>query len=110
MGVTKTEHFTEHQNRTATLLKAMAHPARVAIVEQLLKVDTCVCGDFVNELPLAQPTVSQHLKELKNAGIIKGTVEGTSVCYCLNEAVFAALQVYFNQMGETLSKQKPTCC
>jgi DNA-binding transcriptional ArsR family regulator len=67
MGATKTEHFTEKQNAIATLAKALGHPARIAIVEYLLKVNTCICGDIVNELPLAQPTVSQHLKELKLA-------------------------------------------
>jgi DNA-binding transcriptional ArsR family regulator len=65
MGVTKTTHFTDNQNAIAILAKALGHPARVAIVEYLLKVDACICGDIVNELPLAQPTVSQHLKELK---------------------------------------------
>ena len=77
MGTTKTEHFTDKQNAIATLAKALGHPARVAIIEYLMKVDTCICGDIVNELPLAQPTVSQHLKELKNAGLIKGSIEGT---------------------------------
>ena len=69
MGVSKTEHFTEEHNTIASLAKAIGHPARVAIITYLLKVDTCICGDIVNELPLAQPTVSQHLKELKNAGL-----------------------------------------
>ena len=81
MGASKTEGFTEKQNELATLFKALSHPARVAIIEYLLSVDTCICGDIVNELPLAQPTVSQHLKELKNAGIIKGSIEGTAICY-----------------------------
>ena len=82
MGATKTEHFTDKQNEIATLAKALGHPARIAIMEYLLKVDTCICGDIVNELPLAQPTVSQHLKELKEAGLIKGDIEGAKVCYC----------------------------
>src|SRR5918993_4302500 len=84
MGATKTEHFTDKQNEIATLAKALGHPARIAIMEYLLKVDTCICGDIVNELPLAQPTVSQHLKELKNAGLIKGNIEGNSICYCID--------------------------
>ena len=67
MGATKTEYFTDQQNEIASLAKAIGHPARVAIIEYLIKVDACICGDIVNELPLAQPTVSQHLKELKNA-------------------------------------------
>ena len=110
MGLTKTEFFTESQNKTAMLLKALGHPARVAIIEHLLKVKTCVCGDIVSELPLAQPTVSQHLKELKNAGIIKGSVEGTSVCYCLNEKAFESLSAYFANVLTDLQNQNSTCC
>lgn len=110
MGATKTEQFTDRQNRTATLLKALAHPARVAIVEHLLTTQSCVCGDFVNELPLAQPTVSQHLKELKNAGIIQGTVEGTSVCYCLREEGIRELSDFLQQIMEKFNNQKSTCC
>ena len=110
MGVTKTEQFTDKQNRTANLLKALAHPARVAIVEHLLNTQTCVCGDLVDELPLAQPTVSQHLKELKNAGIIQGTVEGTSVCYCLKEESINELYDFLKRLSETLKIQKSNCC
>ena len=69
MGITKTEHFTDEQNELATLAKAIGHPARIAIIQHLIKVNSCMCGDIVSELPLAQPTVSQHLKELKNAGL-----------------------------------------
>ncbi len=85
MGATKTEIFTEKQNKLATMLKALGHPARIAIIQQLLKTNTCICGDLVEDLGLAQATISQHLKELKNAGLIRGTIEGTSVCYCINE-------------------------
>src|ERR1700740_1663700 len=84
MGLTKTEIFTDEQNRLAVQLKAIAHPARIAILQQLIKANACICGDLVEELGLAQPTISQHLKELKNAGLIQGTVEGTSVCYCIS--------------------------
>jgi DNA-binding transcriptional ArsR family regulator len=110
MGVTKTEQFTDRQNQTANLLKALAHPARVAIVEHLLKTQTCVCGDLVNELCLAQPTISQHLKELKNAGIIQGTVEGTSVCYCLKEEGITELYEFLKQVLEAVKIQKNNCC
>jgi ArsR family transcriptional regulator, arsenate/arsenite/antimonite-responsive transcriptional repressor len=110
MGLTKTEYFTERQNKTAFMLKALGHPARVAIIEHLLKVKSCVCGDIVSELPLAQPTVSQHLKELKNAGIIKGSVEGTSVCYCLDESAFESLQAYFGNALKDMQEQNSTCC
>lgn len=84
MGTTKTEMFTGQQNRLATLLKAVAHPARIAILQHLLKAEACICGDLVEELGLAQATISQHLKELKSVGLIKGTIEGTSVCYCID--------------------------
>jgi DNA-binding transcriptional ArsR family regulator len=110
MGATKTEHFTDIQNSIATLLKAFGHPARVAIMEYLMKVDTCICGDIVNELPLAQPTVSQHLKELKNAGLIKGNVEGNAICYCIDEKAIVKLQNYFANISAKLTNQKNNCC
>jgi ArsR family transcriptional regulator, arsenate/arsenite/antimonite-responsive transcriptional repressor len=110
MGLTKTESFTARQNEIATLLKALAHPARVAILEHLLKVKTCICGDLVNELPLAQATVSQHLKELKNAGIIKGSIEGTSVCYCISENALDALHGYFSEVRKDFNTQPSSCC
>lgn len=84
MGLTKSEIFTDKQNRLAQMMKALAHPARIAIIQELIKTNACVCGDLVNELGLAQATISQHLKELKNAGLIQGTIEGTSVCYCID--------------------------
>ena len=93
MGATKTQHFTDEQNEIATLLKALAHPARVAIIEYLLSVDTCICNDIVAEINLAQPTVSQHLKELKNAGIIQGEIEGKSICYCVNPETLKKLSL-----------------
>jgi DNA-binding transcriptional ArsR family regulator len=110
MGATKTEHFTDYQNKIATLAKSIGHPARVAIIEYLLKVDTCICGDIVNELPLAQPTVSQHLKELKNAGIIKGSIEGTAICYCINEEVLNELKQFFGDIVHNIQEKKRSCC
>jgi ArsR family transcriptional regulator, arsenate/arsenite/antimonite-responsive transcriptional repressor len=110
MGLTKTENFTERQNSTAQLLKALAHPARVAIIEHLLKVKACVCGDIVSELPLAQATISQHLKELKNAGVIQGSVEGTSMCYCLNPRAFELLNAYFSEALAEVKSQNSSCC
>jgi len=110
MGLTKTESFTIQQNEVANMLKAMAHPARVAIIEYLLKVDACICGDIVNELPLAQPTVSQHLKELKSAGLIKGTIEGKSICYCIDETNLKKLKTYFADMSIQLEKKNNNCC
>ena len=108
MGATKTEYFTDQQNQIATIAKAMGHPARIAIIEYLMKANECICGDIVNELPLAQPTVSQHLKELKNAGFIKGTIEGNSICYCVNEEVLNEFKTYFEEMNLKLKKLK--CC
>ena len=110
MGASKTEHFTDKQNSIAVLAKALGHPARVAIIEYLLKVNTCICGDIVNELPLAQPTISQHLKELKNAGIISGAIEGNSICYCIDEKAMQKLQNYFTNISVRLEKKKITCC
>lgn len=108
MGATKTDHFTDQQNQIATIAKALGHPARVAIIEYLLTVDTCICGDIVNELPLAQATVSQHLKELKNAGLIKGNIEGNSICYCIEEKTFTILKTYFANIITQVTEQK--CC
>ncbi|MCU0374447.1 MAG: metalloregulator ArsR/SmtB family transcription factor [Chitinophagaceae bacterium] len=110
MGATRTDYFTDKQNEIATLAKALGHPARIAIMEYLLKVDACICGDIVNELPLAQPTVSQHLKELKNAGLIKGDIEGNTICYCIDEKALNKLQVYFGNISAKLEKKKNNCC
>ncbi|MFY7789225.1 MAG: ArsR/SmtB family transcription factor [Thermoflexibacteraceae bacterium] len=110
MGASKTENFSTEQNTMATLIKALSHPARVAIIDYLLKVDACICGDIVDVLPLSQPTVSQHLKELKTAGLIKGTVEGTAICYCIDETAIAKLQAYFNHLAHTLEQKKNGCC
>lgn len=85
MGITKSTLFTEEQNELAAIAKVLAHPARIAIVQHLLKANTCINSDLVQELGLAQATISQHLKELKNAELIEGTVEGTSMCYCINK-------------------------
>lgn len=106
MGATKTDSFTTQQNELATIAKALGHPARIAILEYLLKVDTCICGDIVNELPLAQPTVSQHLRELKNAGLIQGSVDGTSICYCLSQKGFESINVFFQHITNHLEKKK----
>jgi DNA-binding transcriptional ArsR family regulator len=107
MGATKTEHFTDTQNKIANIAKALGHPARIAIIEYLMKVNECICGDIVNELPLAQPTVSQHLKELKNAGLIKGNIEGNAICYCIDETTFEILKNYFSNV---ISVTKEKCC
>lgn len=108
MGVTKANHFTEKQNQIAVIAKALGHPARVAIIDHLLKVNACICNDIVDELPLAQSTVSQHLKELKNAGLIKGDIEGNAICYCINDEAFGVLQDYFSKIILTVAGQQ--CC
>ncbi len=95
MGLTKTQEFTVQENRIAELAKAFAHPARVAILHLLAERKACVCGDLVDELPLSQATVSQHLKELKRIGIIKGEIDPPRVCYCIDEAVWEEAQETF---------------
>lgn len=96
MGLTKTEIFNDEQNKLATMLKALAHPARIAILQHLIKTNACVCGSLVDELGLAQATISQHLKELKNAGLIQGTIEGVSVCYCIEPGAWSLFQKKLN--------------
>ena len=110
MGATKTEHFTDKQNQFAVMAKALGHPARIAIMDYLAKVNDCICGDIVNELPLAQPTVSQHLRELKNAGLIKGNIEGNAICYCIDTKALEKMQTYFESLVNKVNKQKATCC
>lgn len=109
MGVTKTERFTQEQNDIAILLKALAHPARIAIIEYLLSVDSCICNDIVDEIKLAQPTVSQHLKELKNAGIIQGEIDGKSICYCINPESFKKMEHFIDQIFHKIHQQN-NCC
>ncbi len=110
MGITKTECFTDEQNQLATLAKALGHPARIAIIQFLIKVNSCICGDIVNELPLAQPTISQHLRELKNAGLIKGNFEGNAICYCPNEEGFETLKKFLKHIDMFLENKKNECC
>jgi predicted transcriptional regulator len=108
MGVSKTELFTKKQNEIAAMAKAIAHPARIAILQELLKTNACICGDLVEELGLAQATISQHLKELKNVGLIQGTIEGTSTCYCINPVVWNSYkEVFHSFFKETVANN---CC
>jgi len=109
MGVTRTELFTHEQNELAELAKALAHPARVAILEFLLKSNTCINGDLVQELGLAQATISQHLRELKSIDIIQGTIEGVSVCYCINPQRWTEIQAKFSNLFTTY-KNPDQCC
>jgi DNA-binding transcriptional ArsR family regulator len=109
MGATKSYEFTATENQLARYAKALAHPARVAILKLLAKKQTCVCGDIVDELPLSQSTVSQHLKELKEAGLIKGEIEGVKVCYCIDEREWKKAQVWLNQLFDTYKGGKQCC-
>ena len=101
MGLSKTEDFTKIQNDLAVFAKALGHPARIAILQFLVKTKACVCGDIVDELPLSQSTVSQHLKELKNAGLIKGDIDGPSVCYCIDERTWNKARKMIGDLFET---------
>lgn len=109
MGLTKTEIFTDEQNRLAIMLKALAHPARIAILQQIINANACICGDLSIELGLAQATISQHLKELKSAGLIQGTIEGVSVCYCIEPKTWALLKEQLNMFLNS-ADLKPNCC
>jgi len=109
MGLTKTENFTARQNKLALMMKVLAHPARIAIIQYLIKSQACVCGDLVDEIGLAQATISQHLKELKNGGLIKGTIEGTRVCYCIDEKTWDEFKSEFETFFVSY-KNKNSCC
>lgn len=109
MGITKAEEFSVKSNKIAAYAKALAHPARIAIIQLLLKKQTCICGDIVNVLPLSQSTVSQHLKELKDSGLIKGDIDGVKVCYCIDEAEWAMAKSYLVTLFESY-KTKGKCC
>lgn len=110
MGLVKSDLFTTRQNRLANYAKVLGHPARIAILEQLASRATCVCGDLVLEIGLAQPTISQHLKELKNAGLISGTISGTSVCYCIDAENWAELQKELGSFLHLKPFSNSSCC
>jgi len=109
MGITRTDIFSDEQNRLAVMLKAIAHPARIAILERIIKANACICGDLVDELGLAQATISQHLKELKNAGLIQGTIEGTSICYCIEPKAWIMLKKNLNTFFDSYTESN-SCC
>jgi len=108
MASSKKEEFTVKENKIARYAKALAHPARIAILQLLIKKQTCICGDIVEELPLSQSTVSQHLKELKDAGLIKGEIEGAKVCYCIDEKEWENAKKYLNNLFDSF-KQNCYC-
>ena len=101
--------YTDQQNELASLAKVLGHPARIAILEQLTETNSCICGDLVTEIGLAQPTISQHLKELKQAGLIKGTVEGTKMCYCLDVDEWKKIKDQFFTFFKQISSAN-NCC
>lgn len=108
MGLTKTKEFTKEENQLAVFAKALAHPARIAILNHLIQTRECICGDLVDVLPLSQSTVSQHLKELKDAGLIKGNISGTSVCYCIDEKNWNKAKSVLSGLLESYKGQD--CC
>ena len=110
MGATKTADYTTKELSIAKYAKALSHPARIAILNLLLKKQSCICGDNVEELPLSQSTVSQHLKELKEAGLIKGDIDGVSVCYCIDEKEWKKANSLINSFMELFKGNKSNCC
>ncbi len=106
-----TINYLPQHERLATVAKAMGHPARVAILATLIKKESCVCGEIVEVLPLAQATVSQHLKELKKAGLVQGEVEGNKVCYCINQNALRDFAMFFSDFIRPLeSNPAQNCC
>lgn len=110
MGITRTDLFSDVQNDMAQTAKALAHPARIAIIQHLLKANACINGDLVQELGLAQATISQHLRELKALGIIQGTIEGARMNYCINPARWEEIKSQFQQFFDQYSNPSGSCC
>ncbi len=107
MGVSKSHIFSLQQNELAQAAKVLAHPARIAILEYISKQDSCICTDLVDEIGLAQPTISQHLNEIKKIGLLKGTFEGKNLCYCIDQEMWSQLKLLFNTFFSTITKN---CC
>jgi DNA-binding transcriptional ArsR family regulator len=110
MGATKSEEFSVKDNRVARYAKALSHPARIAILKLLIKKQACICGDIVDELPLSQSTVSQHLKELKEARLIKGDIEGATVCYCIDELEWQRAKQSLIELFASYDAAVGKCC
>ena len=110
MGSIKSDIYSEQQTQISSWAKVLGHPARIGILQHLLKINACICGDLVDEIGLAQATISQHLKELKNIGLIQGTIEGTSVCYCINEAKWAEMKKVLSLFLDQKKEPKISCC
>lgn len=110
MGLTKTDNYTSEQIELAQMMKVLGHPARIAILQSIINTENCVCGSLVNEIGLAQSTISQHLKELKNVGLIQGTIEGTSMCYCINPLNWNKLSEQITALLTSASCSNNECC
>ena len=111
MGTTKTDLFTSKQNELAMTAKAIAHPARIAIIDHLLKSESCINSDLIEELGLAQATISQHLRGLKEVGIIAGSIDGTRMCYCINAERWKEIKKLFQELFEQFNaKDMGDCC
>jgi len=110
MGLTKTYIYTPEHNRIASFAKVIGHPARLAILQHLLKVQACICGDLVDEIGLSQPTISQHLREMKDIGLIKGNIEGTKVCYCIDDDTYNELRTIFSKLFNLDLSADNSCC
>lgn len=110
MGLTKTEFYNAQQIKLAEVAKVLGHPARIAILQHLLKVQECICGDLVVEIGLSQPTISQHLREMKNIGLIQGSVDGTKVCYCIDMDTYNEINGFFTELFGQDLKANNSCC
>lgn len=110
MGASKIIDYSQKEIELAKYAKALSHPARIAILNLLIKRQACICGDIVDELPLSQSTVSQHLKELKEAGLIKGEIGGTSVCYCIDEVAWEKAKALLGTFLGSAVNAKVKCC
>jgi len=110
MGIAKTEIFTEHQNQIANYAKVLGHPARIAIIQHIFKTKSCICGNLVDEIGLAQATISQHLKELKSMGLIKGNIDGTKVCYCIDQDNWMKMMTVLETFFNTNLPDAANCC
>lgn len=109
MSTNKKEAFTQEEQELAELAKALAHPARIAILKELARRNVCICGEIVEVLPLAQSTVSQHLKELQQAGLIKGSVDGVKSCYCINYEAFKRFEGILEKFFR-ITENSQGCC
>jgi len=110
MGITRSDIFSKEQNQIASVAKVIGHPARVAILQHLIKVNSCICGDIVDVVGLSQPTISQHLREMKKIGLIDGNIDGTKVCYCINVNMYKTFRTMFDSIfGHDLSKDNSNC-